>query len=192
MTSQSPCSRLFALTLAVCLAASPCLEARVEPTHGFDIFSQDDEIQLGKENAAQVVKQVPVLPDSDPVTQYVQRLGAHLSDHAPGYKWPYGFHVVNVKEINAFALPGGPIFVNLGTIQAADNEAQLAGVLAHEMSHVYMQHSAKQVSKSQWAQLPLALLGGLMGNSTLAKAAQMGISFGVGSYFLKNSRQSES
>lgn len=192
MGANSPYSRLFALTLVVCLAVSPCLEARVEPTHGFDIFSQDEEIQLGKQNAAQVMQQMPVLPDSDPVARYVQGLGAKLAARAPGYKWPYNFHVVNVKEINAFALPGGPIFVNLGTIQAADNEAQLAGVMAHEISHVVQRHATRAASKQMGAQLPLAILGGILGNSTLAKAAEMGISFGVGSYFLKNSRQSES
>jgi hypothetical protein len=174
------------------MAATPCLEARVEPTRGFDIFSQDEEVQLGKQNAAEVMKQMPVLPDSDPVVQYVQKLGAHLTERAPGYKWPYNFHVVNVKEINAFALPGGPIFVNLGTIQAADNEAQLAGVMSHEISHVVQRHGTRAASKQMGAQLPLAILGGLMGNSTMAKAAELGISFGVGSYFLKNSRQSES
>ena len=183
---------MFALMLVVCLAASPCVEARVEPTRGFDIFSQDEEIQLGKQNAADVMKQMPVLPDSDPVVQYVQGLGARLAQHAPGYQWPYNFHVVNVKEINAFALPGGPVFVNLGTIQAADNEAQLAGVMAHEISHVVQRHGTRAASKQMGAQLPLAILGGLLGNSTLAKAAEMGISFGVGSYFLKNSRQAES
>jgi beta-barrel assembly-enhancing protease len=192
MNCYSPCMRIFALVLIIFLSVSPCLEARVEPTHGFDIFSQDEEIQLGKQNAAEVMKQLPMLPDSDPVTQYVQKLGAGLAARAPGYHWPYSFHVVNVKEINAFALPGGPIFVNLGTIQAADNEAQLAGVMAHEISHVVQRHGTRAASKQMGAQLPLAILGGLMGNSTLAKAAEMGISFGVGSYFLKNSRQSES
>ncbi len=186
------CLRLISVILAVCLATPAALEARVEPTHGFDMFSQDEEIQLGKQSADQVRKQLPVLPDSDPVVQYVQRLGAKLADHAPGYKWPYNFHVVNVKEINAFALPGGSIFVNLGTIQAADNEAQLAGVMAHEISHVVQRHGTRAASKQMAAQLPLAILGGIMGNSTLAKAAELGISFGVGSYFLKNSRQSES
>ncbi len=192
MGSRSPSSRWFALTLVVCLSASPILEARVEPTHGFDVFSQDEEIELGQQSAAEVMKQMPVLPDSDPVVEYVQSLGAKLAQHAPGYKWPYNFHVVNVKDINAFALPGGPIFVNLGTIQAADNEAQLAGVMAHEISHVVQRHGTRAASKQMAAQLPLAILGGLMGNSTLAKAAELGISFGVGSYFLKNSRQSES
>jgi len=192
MKSHSPCSRVFAVVLIVLFLASSGLEARVDPTHGFDVFSQDEEIQLGKQNAADVMKQLPVLPDSDPVTQYVQKLGTRLAARAPGYQWPYTFHVVNVKEINAFALPGGPIFVNLGTIQAADNEAQLAGVMSHEISHVVQRHGTRAASKQMGAQLPLAILGGLLGNSSLAKAAEMGISFGLGSYFLKNSRQSES
>ena len=174
MVPYSP-SRLVALAIIVCLLTPLCVTARVQPTHGFDIFSQEEEIQLGKENAAQVMKQLPILPDSDPVTQYVQRLGARLAEHAPGYKWPYSFHVVNVKEINAFALPGGPIFVNLGTIQAADNEAQLAGVMAHEISHVVQRHGTRAASKQMGAQLPIAILGGILGNGTLAKAAELGI-----------------
>jgi len=86
MTRRSPwfCrTRTLAWMLAVCLTAAPCVEGRVEPTHGFDIFSQDEEVQLGKQNAAEVMKQLPVLPDSDPVAQYVQRLGARLSQRAP-------------------------------------------------------------------------------------------------------------
>jgi peptidase M48-like protein len=121
----------------------------------------------------------------------VQGLGAQLAAHAPGEKWPYSFHVVNQKEINAFALPGGPVFVNLGTIQAADNEAELAGVMAHEISHVAQRHGTRNASKQMAAQLPLAVLGGLLGRGALAQMAQLGLSFGVGSYFLKNSRQAE-
>src|SRR5215813_7575354 len=189
--NHSPWIRKIAVTLALYLAASPLLQARVEPTRGFNVFSQDEEVQLGKQNAAEVIKQMPVLPDSDPVVQYVQKLGGKLTAHAPGYQWPYNFHVVNVKEINAFALPGGPIFVNLGTIQAADNEAQLAGVMAHEISHVVQRHGTRAATKQMAAQLPLAILGGMLGGSALAQMARMGLSFGVGSYFLKNSRQAE-
>lgn len=167
-------------------------QARVEPTHGFDLFSPQEEIQAGRQGAAQVMRQLPVLPEDDPVTKYVQRLGARLAEHAPGEKWPYTFHVVNQKEINAFALPGGPIFVNLGTIQAAGNEAQLAGVLAHEISHVVQRHGTRAASKQMAANIPLALIGGMIGNTALSRAAQLGISFGAGSYLLKNSRQSES
>src|SRR3954451_23701893 len=135
---------------------------------------------------------MPVLPDSDQVSRYVRQLGAKLVQYAPGYKWPYNFHVVNVKEINAFALPGGPVFVNLGTIQAADNEAELAGVMAHEISHVVQRHGTRAASKQMAAQLPLAVLGGVMGQGALSQMAQMGLGFGLGSYFLKNSRKSES
>lgn len=182
-----------AATILICsLLFAALAQARVEPTHGFDLFSPQEEIQAGQQAAAQVERQLPLLAENDPITQYVQRLGARLAEHAPGEKWPYSFHVVNQKEINAFALPGGPIFVNLGAIQAADNEAQLAGVLAHEISHVVQRHGTRAASKQMAAQLPLALLGGMVGNTALARAAQLGISFGVGSYFLKNSRQSES
>lgn len=182
----------IALFLAVATATPAMLEARVEPSHGFDMFSAQEEVQAGQQAAAQVSKQLPILPDSDPVTIYIQRLGRQLAAHAPGEKWPYSFHVVNQKEINAFALPGGPVFVNLGTIKAADNEAELAGVMAHEISHVVQRHGTRAASKQMAAQLPLAILGGVMGQGALAQMAQMGLGFGVGSYFLKNSRKAES
>jgi predicted Zn-dependent protease len=187
----NPIPLRLAAFLAICLTLSP-LQARVEPTHGFDLFSVQEETQAGQQAAAQIRKQLPLLPESDPVSQFVQRLGMRLAAHAPGEKWPYSFRVVNQKDINAFALPGGPIFVNLGTIQAADNEGELAGVLAHEISHVVQRHGTRAASKQMAAQLPLAILGGLMGRGILAQMAQMGLSFGVGSYFLKNSRQAES
>jgi len=71
-------------------------------------------------------------------------------------------------------LPGGPIFVNVGTIQSADNEAELVGVIAHEMSHVYMQHSAKQAPKQEWANI-IGALGGLFGGSAVGNLARLGI-----------------
>jgi Zn-dependent protease with chaperone function len=167
------------------------LEGRVEPSHGFDMFSADEEVKAGQQAAQEAQKQLPMLPDSSPVVKYVENLGAQLAAHAPGEKWPYSFHVVNQKEINAFALPGGPVFVNLGTIQAADNEAELAGVIAHEISHVVQRHGTRAASKQMAAQLPLAVLGGMLGRGALAQMATMGLSFGVGSYFLKNSRKAE-
>ena len=184
--------RCLVVLLAFCTLQIQPLHARVEPSHGFNMFSAQEEMQAGQQSAAQVAKQLPILPDSDPVSVYVQRLGQQLAAHAPGEKWPYSFHVVNQKEINAFALPGGPVFVNLGTIQAADNEAELAGVMAHEISHVVQRHGTRAASKQMAAQLPLAILGGVMGQGALSQMAQMGLSFGVGSYFLKNSRKAES
>ena len=184
--------RSLALILALCLAVPELLEARVEPTHGFDLFSAQEEIAAGQQAAAEIPRQLPLLPDSSPVVQYVQRLGRELASHAPGEKWPYSFHVVNQKEINAFALPGGPVFVNLGTIQATDNEAELAGVIAHEISHVVQRHGTRAASKQMIAQVPLAILGGAVGGSALRQLGAMGLSFGVGSYLLKNSRNAES
>jgi hypothetical protein len=111
--------------------------------------------------------------------------------YAPGEQWPYQFHVIDEKDINAFALPGGPLFVNLGTIQAADNEAQLAGVMAHEISHIVQRHGTRNATKQYKAQLGLGILGALIGGSAIGQLAGAGISFAAGSYLLKNSRQSE-
>jgi beta-barrel assembly-enhancing protease len=108
---------------------------------------------------------MPVLPDSSPETKYVQALGKRLvKTIPPDRSWPFQFHVVAQKEINAFALPGGPMFVNVGTITAADNEAELAGVMAHELSHVYMQHSAKQQEKGSLLEGLAGLAGAVAGN----------------------------
>jgi Zn-dependent protease with chaperone function len=184
--------KTIALLLAILMAAPQLLEARFTPSHSPDYFTRDQEIQIGQEVADETDKQLPILPESDPISQYVQRLGAKLVAHAPGEKWPFSFHVVNEKEINAFAIPGGPIYVNLGTIQAADNEAQLAGVMAHETSHVVLRHGTRAATRQMQAQLPLQILGALIGNAgTLGQLTAMGINFGVGSYFLRNSRQSE-
>ncbi len=174
------------------MAAPQTVQARFKPSSSSDYFTRDQEIQIGQQTAAEASKKLPLLPDSDPITQYVQQLGAKLVAHAPGEKWPYSFHVVNQKEINAFAIPGGPIYVNLGTIQAADNEAELAGVMAHETSHIVLRHGTRAATRQMQAQLPLQILGALIGNSsTLAQLTQMGINFGLGSYFLRNSRTAE-
>jgi predicted Zn-dependent protease len=100
--------------------------------------------------------------------------------------------VVNDKSINAFALPGGPMFVHTGLIASADNEAQIAGVFAHEISHVALRHGTNQASKSSLLQLPAALAGGAVGNgSILGQLAQMGIGFGANSLLLRYSRNAE-
>jgi Zn-dependent protease with chaperone function len=183
--------RGLAILLVCVLAAPELVYARVQPTSGSDMFTVDQEIQAGQEAAAQTYKQYPVLPDSNPITQYVQRLGRQLVSHAPGERWPYSFHVVNEKDINAFALPGGPLFVNIGAIQAADNESQLAGVMAHELSHVIQRHATRAATKQYKAQVGLGILGAILGGSAGGQLAAAGISFAAGSYFLKNSRQAE-
>ncbi len=160
------------------------------PDPGHPSMTKQQQEQLGLKAAAEVYKQMPVLPDSSPVTQYIQQLGKKLvAVIPPDRSWPYQFHVIQQSDINAFALPGGPIFINVGTINAADNEAELAGVMSHEMSHVYMQHSAKQAPKQEWAGI-LSALGGLLGG-TAGALAQMGIQYGAGTMLMKYSRVDE-
>jgi Zn-dependent protease with chaperone function len=181
---------LFCAAQSVAVATAPEL-----PNPGKVSYSKEQQQQLGLEARGEVYKQVPVLPDSSPTTQYVQQLGRRLQAVIPQQdSWPYEFHVVQQKEINAFALPGGPIFINLGTITAADNEDQLAGVMAHEMSHIYMQHSIKQAEKARLAQGLEGLLGSLIGNSggIVGGLAQAGIQIGGGMVMLKYSRTDES
>jgi predicted Zn-dependent protease len=168
--------------------------ARYTPHPCKNAFTEQQEITEGQKAAQDVYKQMPVLPDSSPVSRYVQQLGARLVTHAPGYKWPYNFHVVNVEDINAFALPGGSIFVNVGTIQAAGTEAQLAGVMAHEISHVAQRHSTCNITKQQMPSL-LAGLGQIAAGIALGGAAgaavQQGIGLTAGLSFLRMSRDSE-
>ncbi len=168
----------------------------VLPDPGKAPMSHEDQIKLGFQAAQQVYQQMPVLPDNSPETQYIRRLGEKLVAQIPQqYSWPFEFHTIPQKEINAFALPGGPMFVNVGTITAAANEAELAGVMAHEMAHVYMQHSAKQAGKTQTtaaiAGIAGALLGAITGGSMLGQLAQAGIQFGAQGIILKYSRSDE-
>ncbi len=188
-----------ALALSVTLAAPGLLLAVKEstpelPNPGQVSISKQEQEKEGLKAAGEVYKQMPILPDSDPITQYAQQLGKRLQTVIPQqYDWPYRFHVVQQKEINAFALPGGPIFVNLGTIDYAANEAQLAGVMAHEMAHVYMQHSAKQMSQNQVPNL-LAGLGQLLGRMIGGfggALASIGGQVGGGMLSMKYSRADE-
>jgi Zn-dependent protease with chaperone function len=168
--------------------------ARYNPRPCKNAFTEQQEITEGQKVAAEVWKQMPVLPDADPVSRYVQQLGARLVEFAPGYKWPYNFHVVNVEDINAFALPGGSIFVNVGTVQAAETEAQLAGVMAHEISHVAQRHSTcnltRQRTRSLWAGIG-QIAAGVALPGIGGAAVQQGIGLTAGLSFLKMSRESE-
>jgi len=165
------------------------------PDPGNPSVSREEQIQVGFQAAAEVYKQMPVLPDNSPETQYIRQLGQRLASTIPQeVSWPWEFHAIAQSDINAFALPGGPMFVNVGTINAAENEAQLAGVMAHEMAHVYMQHSAKQMQKGQTTQALAGILGAVLGSrgGALGSLAQMGVQIGAGTLMLKYSRGDES
>lgn len=166
--------------------------SRTELKPGWNMFSAAQDVELGKQAANEVSRQVTMLKDSR-VDNYVNRLGQRLAAHAPGFRFPYAFQTVNDQTINAFALPGGNVYINRGVIEAADNESQLAGVMAHEIAHVALRHGTNQASKASAAQMPLAILGGVLGsNSTGAALAQLGAGFTVNSILLKYSRDAES
>ena len=186
--------RKVTLLIALLMLIEPGAWARFQPHPCKNAFTEQQEITEGQKVAQQVWKQMPVLPDTNPVSEYVERLGMKLVKYAPGYKWPYNFHVVNSEDINAFALPGGSIFVNLGTVQAAETEAQLAGVMAHEISHVAQRHSTCNITKQQTPSL-LAGLGQIVAGIALpgmaGAAIQQGIGIGTGLSFLRMSRDAE-
>ena len=156
-------------------------------------YSIEQEIQLGRQAVPEIEKKLPLLPENHPMSKYINSLGQKLAAQAPGYKFPYVFKVVREKSINAFALPGGPIYVHTGLIEAA-TEAELAGVMGHEISHVVMRHSTRQATRSMNSQIPLAILGGVLGmgvGGLAGSLGQMGISFTAGTVMMKYSRDAE-
>jgi len=179
---------LLALTLALAPAAW-AERTRLKP--GWNMFSPQQDVELGKEVSRDAERQLVLLNDPQ-VDAYVNALGRRLAARAPGEKYPYQFKVINDRGINAFALPGGYIYINRGVIEAADNEAQLASVIAHEMGHVALRHGTNQASKAYAAQVPLAILGGALGSSSVgAVLAQLGAGFAANSVLLKYSRDAE-
>jgi beta-barrel assembly-enhancing protease len=170
--------------------ASAVMAQRTRLKPGFNIFSAQQDVEVGQQAARDAEQKLTMLNNSK-VDDYLNRLGKKLAASAPGEKYPYQFKCVNDASINAFALPGGFLFVNRGTIEAADNEAELAGVIGHEIGHVALRHGTNQASKSYGYQALLGLLGGVAGkNSTAALIKQLG-GFGVNSVLLKYSRDDE-
>jgi predicted Zn-dependent protease len=156
----------------------------------FRLISVEQEIDMGRRVDTEVRREMPVLKDAE-VTAYVRSLGRRLAQHAPGPKYPYRVSVVDYREINAFALPGGPIWMHRGLMHAATNESQVAGVLAHEVAHIAQRHSADQLTKATMANWGLGVLGAFLGNSAGAGAAQMAAGYLANGVFLKFSRDDE-
>jgi hypothetical protein len=201
MKNMSLAFRHTARLLTLLLLVSQFALANVDPKKGRvtnnptsgNRYTIEQEIQLGRQGVAEVEKQLKLLPLDHPMSKYINKLGQSLAAKAPGYKFPYTFKVVREKSINAFAMPGGPIYVHTGLIQAA-SESELAAVMGHEISHVVMRHSTRQASRAIKAQIPLAILGGVLGAGVGGWAGalgQMGISFTAGSVMMKYSRDAE-
>lgn len=159
---------------------------------GLNFFSKQQDVQLGQEAATEVRKQVTIVQNPF-LQEYIQRIGKRLTAQPEAGDWPFNFTVILDPNINAFALPGGPMFVNSGTIANAENEAQIAGVMGHEMSHVILRHGTKQASKANLLQIPAMLAGAVVGDSSLlGELTKLGIGVGANSLLLKYSRDDES
>ena len=177
------------IACALVLAATVCwADPRTSLKPGWNLFTPEQDIRIGSQASARIGQQVLLLNDPR-VDHYLDALGQKLASYAPGYKYPYQYRCVNDENINAFALPGGFIYINRGVIEAADDEAQLAGVLAHETSHVALRHGTNQVSKAEAWRIPFGLVGVAGGLGGLM--AQVGSGFTLHSIVLKYSRDDE-
>jgi len=158
-------------------------------------YKPTDDVKVGRQAAAEVEQQLPILRDAE-ATSYLSRVGQRLVNSIPPEfqhpEFQYYFKIVNSSDINAFALPGGPMYVNRGMIEAAHNEGEMAGVMAHELSHVALRHGTAQATKAQKYGLLAGILG--IGGQILggpAGAAAQIAGQGVGVYFLKFRRDYE-
>jgi Zn-dependent protease with chaperone function len=192
---HSASSRHLALVLALTLVASPLTaQTRVEPPN--NRYTPEQDVELGREAAAEVREKYPIIRD-EVVTEYLDDLGRRLVAVAPPeLDYPvfeYSFTPVNLEEINAFALPGGPMFVNRGMIEAASTEGEVAGVMAHELAHVLLRHGTANATKAQGFQLGAlagAIAGAVVGGGW-GRVISQGSQFGLGTWLLKYSREYE-
>ncbi len=150
-------------------------------------YSLESEIRMGRGYAQQVESSVKLVQDPV-VTEYVNRIGQNLVRNSDA-QVPFTIKVIDSDEVNAFALPGGFFYVNSGLILAADEESELAGVMAHEIAHVAARHATRQMTRSQWANIgtiPLIFIGGGIGY-----AVQAAVGLGLPLTFLSFSRSFE-
>ncbi len=135
------------LLITLSMLAVPVLADRTTLKHGWNLFTVQQDVEMGRELSEEAENMLDLVTDSYALG-YIRALGSQLATHAPGYKYPYQFKIVDDKSIEAFALPGGTIYVTRGLIENAQTEPQLAGVLAHQIGHVVMRHATQQVSKA--------------------------------------------
>jgi Zn-dependent protease with chaperone function len=174
----------------IAVLVSPSYADRTQLKPGWNLFSAQQDVEMGRQVAREAEAELSIMKDRQ-VSAYMDALGRRLASKAPGERYPWQFKVVNDSTINAFALPGGFVYINRGIIEAASNEAELAGVVAHEISHVALRHGTNQVSKAYATQIPLALLGGIAGNGVGGILTQLGVGFAADSVLLKYSRDAE-
>src|SRR5215510_1763778 len=190
-------ARAAALVTAMCVTTTTLL-AQTAIKLPKNKYPPEQDVQLGREAAAEVLKKYPIIKD-EKIAQYLTTLGDRLVKAAPEELnksvYQYSFTPVNLKEINAFALPGGPMFVNRGMFEAAATEGEVAGVMAHELSHVLLRHGTANASKAQnpWLQLGqiAGQVGGAMVGGQYGQYIAQGSQFGLGTLLLRYSRDFE-
>lgn len=183
------------LALVFTLVATTVV-AQTKVTPPKNKYTVEQDVKIGQEAAAEVRKEYPVITD-DQIEGYLERLGERLVSAAPADlnkpQFDYSFTPVNLKDINAFALPGGPMFVNRGMIEAADGEGEVAGVMAHELAHVLLRHGTANATKAQGFQIGAlagAIAGAVVGGG-LGQVISQGSQFGLGTWLMKYSREYE-
>jgi Zn-dependent protease with chaperone function len=188
-------SRLLLTAWAVATSATLVVgETRITPPS--NKYTPEQDVQLGRQAADEVRQQLPIMKD-DAITSYIEDVGRRLAAAIPPElqhsQFRYTFEAVNVREINAFALPGGPMFVNRGMLEAAHTEGEVAGVMAHEISHVALRHGTAQASKATKYEIGsiLGAIGGAIIGGNLGQIIGQGVQFGVGTAFLRFSREYE-
>jgi predicted Zn-dependent protease len=185
---------LTVLVLSLTLAGPLSAQTKIVPPN--NKYSVADDVKLGREASGEVRKELPMLNDNR-VDEYVEDIGRKLvAAIPPEFRHPefqYSFDVVDQREINAFALPGGPMYLNRGMIEAAKTEGEVAGVMAHEISHVALRHGTAQATKGQKFQIGSVLgqIAGAVIGGTAGSIIAQGSQFGLGAYFLKYGREYE-
>jgi Zn-dependent protease with chaperone function len=187
-----------AVLLGVVLVSATSLLAQTVVKPPKNRYTPKQDVELGREAAAEARKEYPVIQD-ERIAKYLGKLGDRLVAAAPRELnesvYEYSFTPVNLKEINAFALPGGPMFVNRGMFDAAASEGEVVGVMAHELSHVLLRHGTANMSKAQNPWLQLGQIAGVVGGAVVGGAAgsaiAQGSQFGLGTILLRYSRDFE-
>ncbi len=184
--------RIMRCVVSFCLIFSAGVWAQTELKPGINFFTVQQDIELGKEASRDAEKQLELIQDPNAL-RYLNDLGKRIAQNSRNPELPYEFKLVNSKEINAFAFPGGFIYVNRGVIESADSESEVAGVLGHEITHAALRHGTNQMSKQLLVTAPLSILGGVFGEGGWKEQlAALGISFGLNGLMMKYSRGAES
>ena len=193
MNQKSRSVAALAISAVALVAFSRDSLAQTPVKSGFNVFSPEQDIEVGRQSAAEAERTLPLLRDPA-IVGYVDRVGRRLAANAPGPKFPYTFKVVNASDINAFALPGGPVYVTRGIVDSVRNEGELAGVMAHEISHVALRHGTNQASKAYLTKAGIGILGGILGagGGAAGTVIQAVGGLGMNALFLKFSRTAES